>query len=696
MSLVSKVPPQTQLNNLLEYYQTSRFDDAEKLAISLTKEFPDHQFGWKVLGAILNQSGRILESLYASQKSLKLDPQDADAHNNVGITFKELGRLEDAEKSLRQAIELKPDYAGAYNNLGITLKDLGRLDESELSLRQAIGLKPDYAEALSNLGNTLKELGKLEEAIGSYRQAINIKPDFTKAYFNMGKALKGIYFKKFMPGLPEIICEIFEKKILVRPGDLAKVAISLLKFDPVIKYALKIHYSGDMVPLLQGNILNLSKTPLLLKLMQSCPIPDIELEGLFKNIRSTILLNISSIENNSDILELQIAIASQCFINEYLYDLTEEENKELRILEYSIRDNINNGKQPKPIELLILASYKAFNEYSFCSQITFPVELESLQRMQIIEPKKEKKIKLKLPLLQQVTDKVSCKVREQYEQDPYPRWINLELPLTSKPISSIIKDIELKVTDISINQTKNPKILIAGCGTGQHSIATAARFKDCDVLAVDLSLSSLAYAKRKTDELRLLNIEYMQADILHLGALNRQFDIIESAGVLHHMNDPMEGWRVLADCLKVGGLMKIGLYSDLARKNIAQIRNEIKQTNVGSSTADIKLFRNYIINSDKEHHNLISVTPDFYSMSELRDLLFHVKEHRFTIHKIKECLAQLGLIFCGFESDKILKKFKAQYLSENAAYDLDKWDSFEKENPKEFSNMYQFWCQKIS
>ena len=52
----------------------------------------------------------------------------------------------------------------------------------------------------------------------------------------------------------------------------------------------------------------------------------------------------------------------------------------------------------------------------------------------------------------------------------------------------------------------------------------------------------------------------MQADILDFkDKLNKQFDIIESIGVLHHMDNPMAGWKILTDCLKPGGLMKIGL-----------------------------------------------------------------------------------------------------------------------------------------
>ena len=182
-------PSQTQLSSLLEHYQNGRFSDAEKLAISITQEFPAHQFGWKVLGAILKQTGRISESLAASQKSSQLMPQDAEAHNNLAITLQELGRLEEAEASYTQAIAVKPDFAEAYSNLGNTLKGLGRLEEAEASLRQAIALKPELTKAYSNLGVTLKELGRLEEAMQVYNNVIRIKPDYAEAHCNLGVTL---------------------------------------------------------------------------------------------------------------------------------------------------------------------------------------------------------------------------------------------------------------------------------------------------------------------------------------------------------------------------------------------------------------------------------------------------------------------------------------------------------------------------
>jgi len=185
-------PSQEQLSSLLEHYQNGRFSDAEKLAKFITQEFPKHQFGWKVLGAVLQQTGRSVESLIPMQKSVQLAPQDAEAHSNLGATLKEAGRLDEAEASFKRAIALKPDYAEAHSNLGATLRELGRLDESEASYTRAIALKPDYAEAHGNLGNTSLELGKLDEAEASYKQAIALKPDYAEAHSNLGATLKEV------------------------------------------------------------------------------------------------------------------------------------------------------------------------------------------------------------------------------------------------------------------------------------------------------------------------------------------------------------------------------------------------------------------------------------------------------------------------------------------------------------------------
>ncbi len=157
-------PSQQQLNDLLKYYQTKQYDNAEKLAVSITKDFPKHPFSWKVLAAALKQNGRIDESLVASQKSVQLDPQDAEAYYNLGIVMQELGKLDDAEVSYKKALTLKPDHK-THNNLGIVMQELGRLDEAEVSYKKALTLKPDFLQAIKNRWLLLFSQKRFEEAL---------------------------------------------------------------------------------------------------------------------------------------------------------------------------------------------------------------------------------------------------------------------------------------------------------------------------------------------------------------------------------------------------------------------------------------------------------------------------------------------------------------------------------------------------
>ena len=175
--LKAKNPSQELLNRLLAEYQNGRYEDAEKLAVSITQEFPKHPFAWKILGAVLRAAGRKFEAVDANQRAVELSPQDADAHSNLGNTLEELLKLDEAEASYMQAIALRPHFPEAHFNLGNTLKALGRMDVAEASYKQAIGLRPEYAEAHSNLGNTLQELGRFDEAEASYKQAIALNPE---------------------------------------------------------------------------------------------------------------------------------------------------------------------------------------------------------------------------------------------------------------------------------------------------------------------------------------------------------------------------------------------------------------------------------------------------------------------------------------------------------------------------------------
>ena len=158
----ASAPSEVELQKLINHYQKERYSDAEKLAILLVQQFPNHSFTWKILGAIYKTLGHMTDALAAGSKAVELDPKDNQGHNALGVILEDLGRFEEAEASYRLAITLKYDYPEAHYNLGITLDQLGKSEEAETSYKKAIDLKPDYAEAYTHLGTTLQELGRLE------------------------------------------------------------------------------------------------------------------------------------------------------------------------------------------------------------------------------------------------------------------------------------------------------------------------------------------------------------------------------------------------------------------------------------------------------------------------------------------------------------------------------------------------------
>ena len=145
--------------------------------------------------------------------------------------------------------------------------------------------------------------------------------------------------------------------------------------------------------------------------------------------------------------------------------------------------------------------------------------------------------------------------------------------------------------------------------------------------------------------------------------------------------------------------MQIGLYSEIARQDILRCRSLIAEKRYLTSPEDIRRCRQDIITMTEDGNPTMAKIcnyRDFFSLSECRDLLFHVQEHRFTLPQIDEALKDLNLKFLGFEirDQKALKQFKESHPNSNALTSLSLWHDFELDNPDTFRGMYQFWCQK--
>lgn len=737
-------PTFEEMERLVELLNQGRNEEAEVIARHQTKNFPQHGDSWKILGAVLKLQGRFAESLEPMQKAALLLPMDAGAHSNLGVCLNDMDRLEEAEASLRRALEIKPDYAEALSNLGITLKGLGRLEEAKTSYLLALGIKPDFAEAYCNLGVTFKDLDRPKEAEASYRSALRLKPNYGEALNNLallldeqGQSLMALNTIKQSLRIKETgeAKNIFVScvnnlsfthvdsetqatlaqaltELWCSPSELVRAATEMIKLNPEIGGC--IARAVDAWPLRlssselfgENSLTSLEVDPLLCILLNSALICDIDMERFLTMARYAMLeeaAEMMTLDFNVDsVSKFYCALTSQCFINEYVFSYTDDEIQKAGDLRNSLVDMLEANTQAPAIWLMAVAAYFPLSSLPHASRLLdskWPEEVATVLAQHISEPEEELQERTSIPRLTVIEDVVSLQVQNQYEKNPYPRWIKAVSAGKGMYVVEYLSQ-RFPLTCFNhhtVNDNNSVDILIAGCGTGQHPIGTAQRFQGAKVLAVDLSLSSLGYAKRKTSELGLTSIEYAQADLLKMGSLGRSFDVIESCGVLHHLSDPWTGWHVLLSLLRPGGFMKVGLYSEMARRGVSRIRTLIDAQGYGTTVDEIRRCRQNLLDLDKsENYGPALINQDFFSISTCRDLLFHAHEHLFTLTSIDRFLKDNSLLFLGFEIDKrVLKMYKSRFPDDRTATNLVQWNMFESENPDTFLGMYQFWIQKM-
>jgi len=129
------------------------------------------------------------EAISHLHESLRINPRDAEAHNNMGGAYQRLGRYEDALREHEEALRLNPRLVEARYNMGVCSQALNRLGEARAHYVDAIRMQPDYALAHYNLGTTLTATGHLDEAAAEFREAIRLTSEFAPAHDGLGFVL---------------------------------------------------------------------------------------------------------------------------------------------------------------------------------------------------------------------------------------------------------------------------------------------------------------------------------------------------------------------------------------------------------------------------------------------------------------------------------------------------------------------------
>jgi tetratricopeptide (TPR) repeat protein/SAM-dependent methyltransferase len=702
-------------------HQAGALAEAERRYRHLLTLAPAHADSLHNLGLIALQNGNAMAAVELFESALRVNATSAEYHYNIALAWRALNRMDAVTTHLERAIALRNDHVLAHLNLGNVRREQGRLGEAAACYERVITLDPNSSAARFNLGNILSEQGRWDAAITCYRQAAALAPRHAETHRRLGVALmvQGnaseaiLEFERALaenPDLPGAQADLaktcmaagrleaaldaatralerhdtpahralfaqcvrfarftaddgrFRRQVLralseawARPRDLAATCITLIKLNPVVSNGIAKAEAAWPARLSATELLGasglvaLSRDELLRCMLECDPLSDIGLERLVTNVRHIMMSMATAHAADDGLLDLCCAVARQCFVNEYVFAMTQTEAVAAARLRDALAQALAANSPCPALWPVAVGAYFPLGSLPSADVLldrSWPPCVEALLVQQIKEPAQERRIAATIPALTGIAGDVSRAVREQYEESPYPRWVKAAPP--AQP---------------AIFADRRPEqafeVLIAGCGTGLSSIEFARQAHAARIVAVDLSVASLSYAKRMADNFGLANIEFAQADIMQIAGIGRAFDAIDASGVLHHLADPWAGWRILLSLLRPGGVMQVILAS-----NDPLLRS-------------------------------VTQWEDFFTTHECRDLLFNVQEHRITLREIKVFLADNGVQFAGFIQDaSTMHRFAARFPDSAAMLDLDCWHTFETEAPSTFAAMYQFWVRK--
>jgi 2-polyprenyl-3-methyl-5-hydroxy-6-metoxy-1,4-benzoquinol methylase len=579
--------------------------------------------------------------------------------------------------------------AETHRMLGAALMAQSKASEAIHHFEHVIALKPNLPSAYEDLARACFAAGHLKLAIGAASRALAIHETAqTKILF--AQCVREARFTADDGRIRKLMLRALTET-WDRPRELAGACISLIKLDAVVNGFIARVDSSWPARLPATELLDLSialsRDQLLCRLLESSPITDVGLERLLTNVRLAMLTT-SAVDNRCDerLLGFYCTVARQCFINQYVFSMTEVEADQAQRLQASLERALAMGDPCPDLWPAIMGAYFPLHTLSKAEALldrSWHACVSALLVQQVKEPAEERRIASSIPALTSIESEVSRAVRQQYEESPYPRWVK-----AGPPGQSII------LNDRPPEQGFDA--LFAGCGTGLSTVEFARQTPRARVLAIDLSIASLCFAQRMAQSYGVTNVEFGQADIAKLGTIGREFDYVEASGVLHHLADPWEGWRTLLALLRPGGVMLVGLYSELARQGIVAARRLIADRGYRPIPEDIRRYREEVMAAE-DGSLLKSVIQwnDFFATSECRDLLFHVQEHHITLREIKLFLTGAGVQFGGFMLDALtVQRFVTRFPEPAAMTNLDCWQDFETQAPSTFAAMYQFWVHK--
>ena len=636
-----------------------------------------------------DDSGLLEQSADLALEAWQKDQQYLPGINLLARIALHRNLLNDAEQWVQRGLNIKADSASLLYSAGHISLAKHDLTQAESYFEQACRISRVNTKAPAYLAHIKLLKGEYVDAFQQYRELIKTNLDDLQIKNKLFESSNHIIADFYSSELEADLLRWFEFED-VNYNQLRSLATSLLKH--------KLQISKQGCPL---EIQEIAEDPLLISALKKFYFCDPIIERLLMTLRQSILISSSqSLVLNHTYLKLVIALGQQCSLNESIWLISDQESQIVDQLIHLVTKTLElDALEPSDISaaLLLILMCRPIHKTPFYAKIVslkwqWPDPLNEFIHVELNLNEKLNQHRENIRSLGQIKNPSSKIVQQQYENYPYPRWTSLGYCQSSNYYQTLQSLFKNRLDDLD-PKAKDIDVLVAGCGTGEHALRLSRYFKNLNITALDLSKSALAYGSIQAEKYGL-TVNFIQADLLNIRKLPNQFDVIECSGVLHHMESPIHGLKALLGQLRPGGLIKLALYSRKARSLISSLRDTLG-SNLPTDDKGIRQVRELLIKQDSDTWQPILKSPDFYSLSACRDLLFHELEHTYDLHEIQQMLESCGLEWVGIVPTAESKKLAKEYLNLSPEYlTINDWNTLEHLCPSLFSGMFQFYARK--
>jgi len=161
-----------KLRQAFECHMRGMLPEAERLYLDALTESPELADALHLLGVLNAQRGDYQSAADLISRAIRFNPNDTNAHFNLGNVLRESNRFEEAIASYDRALVLAPNHIGVLLNRGLAFEHLRAFEGALASYDQAAAVDPTHAGVRYNRGNVLRDLGRLDDALASYDQAL--------------------------------------------------------------------------------------------------------------------------------------------------------------------------------------------------------------------------------------------------------------------------------------------------------------------------------------------------------------------------------------------------------------------------------------------------------------------------------------------------------------------------------------------